>query len=221
MRVLWLVACAAGVMAATTGLHARADEDVDRALAAARLSANAGNVIAQFSLGEMLFYGGDDTAQAIEWFRKAAAQRYAPAEFQLGQLYEFGFGVARSERDALAWYRKAAEHGSAVAHRAIGDFYKKGRGVAADPAEAIRWYRRAADANDIRAQYELGDLYFTGTGVARDYASAYLWFSLAARQAPLLDNRKGLIELRDIAAARMTPEDVASAERRVVTWKPS
>ena len=63
-------------------------------------------------------------------------------------------------------------------------------------------------------------MYFTGTGVTRDYASAYVWFSLAAGQAPLDDNRKGLLELRNIAAARMTPAAVASAARRVATWKP-
>ena len=40
-------------------------------------------------------------------------------------------------------------------------------------------------------------------------------------QAPLLDNRQGLLELRNIAAARMTPEAVADAARRVAAWKPA
>ena len=194
--------------------------DVDRALSAARAKAAAGDVVAQFSLGALLYYGADDTAQAVEWFRKAAAQQYAPAEFQMGQLFDFGFGVERSDRDALAWYRKAADHGNAAGARAVGDFYQKGRGVAADAAEAARWYRRAAEGDDVRAQYQLGEMYFSGTGVARDYTAAYLWFSLAASQAPLVDNRKGLLELRNIAAARMTPEQVADAARRVAAWKP-
>ena len=105
-------------------------------------------------------------------------------------------------------------------YRVLGDFYRRGRHVSADPVEAARWYHRGADGDDIRAQYQLGEMYFTGEGVARDYASAYLWFSLAAGQAPLLDNRRGLRELRDIAAARMTPEAAAEAERRVNTWRP-
>ena len=36
-----------------------------------------------------------------------------------------------------------------------------------------------------------------------------------------MDNRKGLLELRNIAAARMTPEEVAEAARRVAAWKPT
>ena len=91
----------------------------------------------------------------------------------------------------------------------------------ADAAEAARWYRRAADGDDLRAQYQLGQMYFDGTGVTRDYASAYLWFSVAAGQTPLEDNRKGLIELRNIAAVRMTPVAAAAAKRRAAAWRPS
>jgi TPR repeat protein len=196
------------------------ESDVARALDAARLLAAGGDVVAQFSLGSLLYYGGDDTPQAIEWVRKAAAQQFAPAEFQMGQIYDFGFGVPQDDRRALEWYRLAAAHGSAPGQRSVGDFYQKGRAVAADAAQAARWFRRAADGDDLRAQYQLGQMYFEGTGVARDYASAYLWFSIAAGQTPLEDNRKGLIELRNIAAARMTPAAVAAAAKRVATWKP-
>ena len=208
----------AGLMCAASA--ASADQDVDRALAAARVKAAAGDVVSQFSLGAMLYYGADDTVQAIEWFRKAAAQQYPPAEFQMGQLYDFGFVVTRDDAEALGWYRKAAEHGSAAGQRAVGDFYQKGRGVPDDAAEAAHWYRRAADGDDIRAQYQLGQMYFTGNGVPLDYASAYVWFSLAAGQAPLMDNRKALLEFRNIAAVRMTPDQVAGAVRRVATWTP-
>jgi uncharacterized protein len=222
MAALLFAICATLVAPrAAMAAQARADQEVERALAAARARASAGDVVAQFSLGAMLYYGSDDIAQAIDWFRKAAAQDYAPAEFQLGQLYDFGFGVAQDDREALAWYRRAAEHGSAAGQRAVGGFYQKGRVVTTDAAEAARWYRRAADGDDIRAQYLLGEMYFTGSGVTRDYASAYLWYSLAAAQAPLVDNRKGLLELRNIAAARMTPEQAAEAARRVAEWRPA
>ena len=196
------------------------DADVERALDAARALALAGDAVAQFSLGAMLYFGGTDTAQSIEWIRKAAAQQYPPAEFHMGQLYDFGFGVAQNDRDALAWYHKSAEHGSAAGQRAVGEFYQNGRGVIADAAEAARWYRLGADGDDLRAQYHLGQMYFEGRGVVRDYASAYIWFTLAAGQTPLEDNRKGLIELGDIAAARMTPDAVAAAARRIASWRP-
>ncbi len=211
----------AALMNATRAGTSPADPEVDRALAAARIQAAAGDVVAQFSLGALLYYGGDDTAQAISWIRKAAAQQYGPAEFHMGQVYDFGFGVAQDVRQALQWYRSAAEHGSAPGQRAVGDFYQKGRGIPVDVTEAARWYTRAADGDDVRAQYQLAQMYFDGTGVTRDYASAYVWFSLAAGQTPLEDNRKGLFELRNIAAARVTPAALTAARRRVAAWKPT
>jgi len=190
------------------------------ALEAVRTRAAAGDVIAQFSLGSLLYYGTTNTAEAVVWFRKAADQGLADAEFQIGQLHDFGFGVTQDDRAALDWYRKAAGRGHPPAERSVGEFYAKGRAVKADGAEAARWYRRAADGDDLRAQYQLGMLYFDGTGVTRDYETAYVWFTLAAGQTPLSDNRKQIIELRNIAKARMTPELVANANRRVSAWKP-
>jgi TPR repeat protein len=219
MRSRLLLAVILGLMPVTAA-PAQVDEDVERALAAVRARAASGDVAAQFSLGALLYYGGTDLTQAADWLRQAAAQGHADAELHVAQLYDFGFGVTPDERLALEWYRRAAEHGSAAGQRAVGDFYRKGRVVAADAAEAARWYRRGADGDDVRAQYELGQLHFTGTGVPRDYEAAYLWFSLAASQAPLLDNRKGLLELRNIAAARMMPDQVVAAERRVADWTP-
>lgn len=203
-----------------TAASAQTTQEADSALADARVKAGAGDVVAQFSLGAILYYGTEHTAQAIEWFRMAAARGYAPAEFQMGQLYDFGFGVSQNDAEALAWYRRAAEHGSAAGQRVVGDFYLNARVVAADTAEATRWYTRGAEGDDLRAQYQLGQLYFFGTGVARDYISAYVWFTIAAGQTPLMDNRKQLIELRNTAAARMTPEQVAEAARRVAAWRP-
>ena len=56
------VATLATLVGLTCVSLARADEDVDRAFAAARVNAIAGDVVAQFSLGAMLYYGGNDTA---------------------------------------------------------------------------------------------------------------------------------------------------------------
>jgi hypothetical protein len=222
MSKLLLIVCTAFAwFASAPPLGAQANQEVERALAAARAKATAGDVIAQFSLGSCLYYGASDTAEAVGWFKKAAAQGYAPAEFQMGQLYDFGFGVEQDDTQALAWYRKAAEHGSAAGQRTVGEFYQKGRGVPADAAQAAHWYRRAADGDDLRGQYLLGQMYFNGNGVMRDYLTAYIWFSVAATQTPLLDNRKALLEFRNIAGARMSAAQVQEAERRAASWKPS
>jgi TPR repeat protein len=221
LRPFLLVFVAITCGALPRAAHAQEPSDVEQALARAHARALDGDVVAQFTLGSVLYYGGTDLPQAVKWFRAAASQQYPPAEFQLGQLHDFGFGVEEDASEALRWYRRAASGGSAPAQRAVGDFYRKGRGVRADATEAARWYLRAAEADDIQAQYQVGQMYFDGSGVERDYESAYVWFALAASQAPLIDNRKAIVELRNIAAVRMAPGALDSADRRVAAWSPS
>src|SRR5580765_6310076 len=95
----------AALLALTLTAHAvaQADGDVERAIDALRARATAGDAVAQFSLGSLLYYGTPETVQGIEWFRKAATQRFPSAEFQMGQVYDFGFSVARDDAQALAW----------------------------------------------------------------------------------------------------------------------
>ena len=44
-------------------------------------------------------------AEAVKWYRKAAEQGYAEAQFNLGVMYETGEGVAQDYAEALKWYR--------------------------------------------------------------------------------------------------------------------
>jgi TPR repeat protein len=221
MRALsWTVFFAILGSVAASPTATQTDPDVERLMAEVDARATAGDAVAQFSLGSVLFYTRTNLAKGAALFRDAALQAHPAAEFQMGQLYDFGLGVERNNTEALTWYRRAAEHGLPSAQRTVGDFYRQGREVEADQAEATRWYQRAADGDDLRAQYQLGQMYFDGTGVERDYTSAYVWFTLAAGQTPLEDNRKAIEELANIAAARMTPEQVAEGARRARTWLP-
>jgi TPR repeat protein len=196
------------------------EPDVEEAMRRVRARAAAGSSVAQFTLASILHYGMVDAVEALAWFRRAADHGYPPAAFQMGQFHHYGIGVTQDDGTALQLYRRAAEAGIAPAQRMVGDFYQQGRGgVGPDAVEAARWYRRAADGDDIRAQYYLGQMYFDGP-LPRDYAESYLWFSVAAGQAPLVDNRKAFVELRNIAAARMTPEVAAEAARRAADWRP-
>ena len=57
------------------------------------------------------------------------------------------------------------------------------------------------------AQLDLGMMYNDGRGVTRDYVRAYMWFSLSGAVTP--DGVKN----RDLVAARMTPQQIAEAQR--------
>ena len=99
--------------------------------------------------------GTKDYEQALEWYRKAAAQNYPFAQNSLGVMYQYGVGVTKDYEQALEWYRKAAARGYPVAEKNIGLLYLNGWGVPRDRQEAIKWLRQAAAHGDPDAVRDL------------------------------------------------------------------
>ena len=91
-----------------------------------------------------------------------------------------------------------------------------GEGVAQDYSEAMKWYHLAAAQGLADAQFNLGLMYANGQGVPQDDISAHLWLNLAASQGDE-DARK----YRDLVSARMTPDQIAEAQRLAREWKPN
>ena len=93
-----------------------------------------------------------DYPEALRWYRKAAEQGDARAQYNLGNMYRNGRGVKQDNHEAMRWYRKAAEQGEALAQSNLGVMYAEGRGVKRDDREAVRWYRKAAEQGHASAQ---------------------------------------------------------------------
>ena len=97
-----------------------------------------------------------EAAEAVARYRQAAEEGDPDAQFELGEAYSFGRGVAQDDADAFAWYWRAAEQGHVGAQVVLGIAYRSGWVVAQDAAEAVAWFRRAAEQGDAYAQLALG-----------------------------------------------------------------
>ena len=127
-------------------------------------------------------YEVGDYETAVNEFLLLAEAENAPAQYNLGVMYENGFGVQQDYAEAVTWYRKAAVQGLPLAEYTLGFIYEKGFGVQQDYAEAVTWYRKAAVQRLPLAEYTLGWMYYDGLGVSRDYGEAMRWFRKAAEQ---------------------------------------
>ena len=78
-----------------------------------------------------------DYAAAVSWYRKAADQRYAAAQTNLGRMYENGQSVPQDYLAAVSLYRKAADQGSAIAQFNLALMYNSGQGVPEDYSAAV------------------------------------------------------------------------------------
>jgi TPR repeat protein len=130
--------------------------------------------------------------EAVKWYRKAAEQNYASAQYNLGFCYERGIGVTEDLVEAVKWYRKASDQNLAAAQHSLGGCYAKGRGVAKDETEGVKWYTKAAQQGNLLAQWGLARCYAEGKGVSKDMAEALLWYHRAVEN-------KNLTGMEDIA----------------------
>jgi len=115
--------------------------------------ARAGNPAAQTQLAIWYLEGirvEADHDKARRLLSKAAACGFAPANFQLGCMYEQGLGFPESLADAVRCYTAAAEQADFFAQISLGRIYAHGgNGVPANCGLAARWYGAAADQEDL------------------------------------------------------------------------
>ena len=139
--------------------------DVVHAMALLKKSADAGHAASQ-SLLAYILDKAEFNDEAVDYYRKAAAQGDAEGEFGLGSMYAAGEGVKRDPVEARKWITRAAERGHASAIKVLTVAYIKGElGIdeaERGSAEALRWVRRAADSGDVPAMEQLVIAYRTG-----------------------------------------------------------
>ncbi len=152
------------------------------------LSAAEGDPQSQFALGAVYTEGdtlagvAPDYAQALSWYRKAADQGHAAAQFNLGIFYASGQAVPRDMVEAARWWQLAALQGHVEAQFNLGLLYAQGTGVDTDLREAAKWWEMAAKQGYAAAQFNLGVMYVKGQGVNEDPMEAVRLWQLSARQ---------------------------------------
>ena len=71
-----------------------------------------------------------DFAEAATWYRRAAENGHAGAQYSLGTMYQNGWGVEADRDEAIRWYRLAATRGHVIAAARLHEM----EGSAAPPA---------------------------------------------------------------------------------------
>lgn len=194
-------------------------------------AAEGGLLKAQLDLGGIYLEGGKgvpaDPGKAFEWFRRAAAQGSAEAEFYLGHILYNGLGRPADKTAAVSHWRKAAESGIGEAQYRLAHLLLA---EAETQSEGLELLLRAASATApklaAQAACDLGNIYAKGqAGQVVDMPKAAEWYARAARggnsRAQLVyaimllsgepipaDPQKGMSMLR-LAAGQDNPQAIA------------
>lgn len=100
----------------------------------------------------------NDHKEAAKWYRLAAEQGHAGAQFMLAGMYDHGRGVPQDHKEAAKWLRLAAEQGDADAQFNLGVMYFNGEGIAQDFKAAVKWYLLAVQQGHAGAWIGAGVL---------------------------------------------------------------
>jgi TPR repeat protein len=144
----------------------------------------------QYEMGDLLENemdneGHQDTNSfpaAGEWFRKAAAQGLAEAQYRLADMYNTGQLGDDQRSNCIPWFLKAAAQGNADAQSEVGELSKYyPNSPLLNQVHPVDALRQSAEQGNLDAQYQLAHRYKTGHGVPKDPVEAFKWMQMAAQ----------------------------------------
>lgn len=163
-----------------------------------------------------------DYSGAVAIWRPLAEKGDADAEFNLGQAYRLGRGVATNLAAAKTWFERSASQGHIDAETTLGLLlFQNG-----DQVEGLNWLKKAAQQGEPRALLVYGTALVNGDGVTQDPVLGYAYVSRAAGEGlepakqtlaqldqllPIADRKRGLELASQLSKAAPAP---ASAPER-------
>ncbi|MGD8593238.1 MAG: tetratricopeptide repeat protein [Gammaproteobacteria bacterium] len=85
---------------------------------------------------------------AVVWYLEMAEQGDKDAQYNLGSIYETGFGVNIDMKEAVKWYSRAAQQGHQVSQLKLGMLYHLGKGAEQSTIKGNKWIREAAKSGN-------------------------------------------------------------------------
>ena len=118
-----------------------------------------GHLVAMMSLPQPVDVNMSAEQKEFKWYKLAAEQGNAAAQYNLGYCYQYSIGIAKDEEEAVKWYKLAAEQRDTNAQNNLGFCYRDGRGVMKNEEEAVKWLKLASDQGFVDAKYMLAQIY--------------------------------------------------------------
>ena len=139
-------------------------------------------------------------AEGLKWYRQAAEEGHAEAQYVLGMYY----------RGAVE-FTTSITSGTGNNRRIYPQTHRYGDGAAIDAAEAVSWFRKAAENGDAKALYQLAVCYHLGKGVPQSAEETLDWLQKAEARG----HRSALLnQFNQEKADREAAEQARLAEER-------
>lgn len=123
-----------------------------------RISADKGHEAAQQRL-DIFNAQGENDSVVIEWYLPSAREGDTEAQYNLGFMYETGWGVSANEEEAVKWYKESAEMQHDLAQLRLGMMNIVGIGTPKNLNKGLDLLRQAALNGNRIAETLIQDLF--------------------------------------------------------------
>ena len=120
----------------------------------------------------------------------------AEAQFNIGEMYEIGFGVKQDEKEARYWISKSANQNYETAGFKLLYWDVERDGLKGKNTAKVKELNKLAEHGNAQAQYYLGKMYAHGVGIDKNLDVAIDWLNKAAL-AGVLEAELELATLRE------------------------
>lgn len=132
--------------------------DYDKAIKILSISAEKGNPLALYQLGNCYCYGNGvkiNKKTAAEYWQKSSDLNCQEAKYELGNLYFNGDGVKRNYGKAVRLFDESAQSGNHAALYMLGVCYYEGKGVERDKQKGLDYWSKSAAKGNHKAKEKL------------------------------------------------------------------
>ena len=199
-------------------------------------AANQNYIESQFVLGQL--YAKTQPIESFKWYRKAADNGHAMAQYETANSFLSGTGVSENPASALDYFTMAAKQDHAESTFVTGKLIYQGYGTDRNQQKGISIIMKAsslgssaatktlptlsvrkfnlldclqnASEGNINSILDLGWNYFEGTNIGKNNVEAYAWFNLAAE----FTGDKKHIWTRSFIARQLDVNDLIDAKKR-------
>ncbi|NOQ90434.1 MAG: hypothetical protein GQ549_05770 [Gammaproteobacteria bacterium] len=111
---------------------------------------------------------------------KLAKKGDAEAQFNVGEMYEIGFGVKQDKKEARYWISRSANQKHEIAGFKLLYWDIEKKGLKGKNKDRLKKLNVMAKQGNAQAQYYLGKMYAHGVGINKDSDVAIDWLNKAA-----------------------------------------
>ncbi|MBR2974865.1 MAG: sel1 repeat family protein [Clostridia bacterium] len=152
--------------------------------------ARKGDANDQLNLANAFYFGTDDTPFdyqfAMKWYRRAAKQGNAEAQFCVGYCYKYGKGVRQDYFKAAKWFKLSANQGNPKAQYHLAYAHEHVQGEVWDKQKAFELYQASANQGNKHAMFKMGKIYDEAQlDQPEDATKAFTWFKRASDKGHL------------------------------------